>query len=63
MQNETISRWVAAAGFAVLMAGLGLEGIAIYATYADGGSARSSTEGSSLERPHQIMRFLIRRSG
>jgi hypothetical protein len=60
MQNGKINRWVALAGFAVLVVGLGLEGLAIYKTYGDGDFIRS--EQPSMSRPEPMLRFLFDRT-
>jgi hypothetical protein len=61
MQNGTISRWVALAGFAVLVTGLGLEGVAIYKTYDDGDFTRF--ERPSIGRLEPMAKFLFDRTG
>jgi len=61
MQNSKINRVVAVAGFAVLAIGLGLEGVALYETYADAAGAYPN-ERPSLERPAPMIRFLFDRT-
>lgn len=61
MQNGKINRWVALAGFAVLVTGLGLEGLAIYKTYGDGDFTRF--ERPSIGRPEPMAKFLFDRIG
>jgi hypothetical protein len=63
MQNGKINAWVAIAGFVVLAAGLGLEGIALYATYGDPGFSNISSDRRSMERPEPMTRFLSDRTG
>jgi hypothetical protein len=60
MQNGKINRWVALAGFAVLVVGLGLEGLAIYKTYGDGDFIQSGRP--SIGRPEPMARFLFNRT-
>jgi hypothetical protein len=62
MQNGRINRWVAVAGFAVLAVGLGLEGVALYETYADTDRTHPNDR-PSLERPEPMMRLLFDRTG
>jgi hypothetical protein len=56
MQNGKINRWAALAGFAVLVAGLSLEAVAVYETYTDRGFVDSSGQ-----HPEPMMRFLFDR--
>jgi hypothetical protein len=63
MQHGNISAWVAIAGFIVLAAGLGLEGVALYAAYDDPGFGNTSNDRRSPDRPEPMTRFLFDRSG
>jgi hypothetical protein len=62
MQNGKISGWVTIAGFAVLAVGLGLEGVALYATYDNPGLAHSSHDWRSIERSEPMVRLLFDRN-
>jgi hypothetical protein len=63
MQNGKISGWVAVAGFVVLAAGLGLEGVALFAAYGDADLSHSSNDRRSIDRPEPMTRFLFDRTG
>jgi hypothetical protein len=63
MENGKINGWVAVAGFVVLAAGLGLEGVALYATYGDPGLNGTSNDRRSMEQPESMTRFLFDRAG
>jgi hypothetical protein len=63
LENGKINGWVAVAGFVVLAAGLGLEGVALYATYGDPGFSGTSNDRRSMEQPESMTRYLFDRSG
>ena len=62
MPNGKINGLVAVAGFAVLAVGLGLEGLALYETYADPGLTHVDDR-LSIERSEPMMHFLFDRTG
>jgi hypothetical protein len=63
MESGKINGWVAVAGFVVLAAGLGLEGVALYATYGDAGLGDTSNDRRTIDRPESMTRYLFDRTG
>ena len=66
MKNGKVGGWVAIAGFAVLAVGIGLQGVALYATYADPASDPGLfhlNDRQPIETPEPLMRLLFDRNG